>query len=305
MAALRSRLRTLPALLAAVGLLAASWLGGGGGAARAAVGSATGPLVGDSAGDGAILAASDLGPGQSRSGEVTVSNVGDESGDFALTPRDLVDTPSSTPLSGVLDLVVEDVSGAGPTLVYAGRLADLGAVALGTLAQGEARRYRFTVDFPAGRSAALDDPYQGASSSVTFVWTATGAEAAAASAPEQTVQAAAGTPSTVAGAPRPSLSARARQTVVNGAIVASVTCASGCRATVAGSATAGRTKVALRPVSLTVERGRERVRVPLPRRTRAAVSAGATATVRLRLTATAGGRVTTATRTVRVTRPGG
>ncbi|MEA2255028.1 MAG: hypothetical protein QOG35_1073, partial [Solirubrobacteraceae bacterium] len=222
MALLRSRLRTLPALLAAVGLLAAAWLGGGDRSARAAVGSATGPLIGDGAGDGAVLTASDLAPGQSRSGEVTISNVGDESGEFALTPRDLVDTPPSTPLSGVLDLVVQDVTGAGPALVYSGRLADLGAVALGTLAQGEARRYRFTIAFPAGRSGALDDPYQGATTSVTFAWTATGADTPAASAPEHTA-AAAGTPSAV-GAARASLSARARQTGAHGAIVAWVSC---------------------------------------------------------------------------------
>ncbi|MEA2358584.1 MAG: hypothetical protein QOI62_1844 [Solirubrobacteraceae bacterium] len=302
MASLRSRLRTLPALLAAVGLLAASWFGGSDGSARAAVGSATGPMIGDSAGDGAVLTASGLAPGQSRSGEVTVSNVGDEGGEFTLSSRDLVDTTPTTPLSGVLDLVVADVTGASPALVYSGRLTDLGAVALGTLAQGESRRYRFTVAFPAGRSPVLDDPYQGASSSVTFAWTVTGAEPAGASAPDHTVEAA-GTPSAIVTA-RPSLSARARQTGAHGAIVARVDCPTDCRATITGSATVGRARSTLAPISLTVKTGRARVRVALPRRARTAVSAGGAAIVRLRLSATAGGRVVTASRTVRVARAG-
>src|SRR5262249_13587358 len=112
--------------------------------------------------------------GRASSGTVTVTNVGDSSGAFTLSARDLLDSTPSARLSRVLDLRIEDVTARTPRALYTGKLADLVSVRLGTFAQGAAHRYRFTVAFPGGRSAALDAPYQGVRSSVTFTWLAVG-----------------------------------------------------------------------------------------------------------------------------------
>ena len=60
MVAARSRIATA---LAALGLFVAVCIGGDHGAARAAVGHATGPLIGSSLAGGAILEATGLAPG--------------------------------------------------------------------------------------------------------------------------------------------------------------------------------------------------------------------------------------------------
>ena len=84
-----------------------------------------------------------------------MTNVGDVTGDFALGSSGLVDTP----LGRALDLVVEDVTpDAAAKTVFYGKLSALSTVGLGTMAQGEAHRYRFTVSLPSGAG----DSYQGA-----------------------------------------------------------------------------------------------------------------------------------------------
>jgi 3-phenylpropionate/trans-cinnamate dioxygenase ferredoxin component len=181
MAAARARLVTA---LVALGFVAAVWLGGDGGGARAALGQATGPLVTIAPGDAAVLVAQGLVPGVTRTGEVTVTNVGDSAGAFALSAGDLVD--SVAPLSDVLALAVDEVTPGGAAApVFSGRLDALSGVALGTLGQGEARRYRFAVSFPSGRPDAVDNAYQGASTAVTFVWSTSSAEAPPTVAPPQ------------------------------------------------------------------------------------------------------------------------
>jgi hypothetical protein len=66
MAAARSRIVTA---LGALGLVVAACVAGDHGAARAAVGPATGPLIGSSLAGAAILSANDLVPGEVRVGE--------------------------------------------------------------------------------------------------------------------------------------------------------------------------------------------------------------------------------------------
>ena len=173
MAAARSRLAIA---LAALGIAFAACFGGDHGAARAAVGNATGPLIGSPLAGAAILTANAMKPGDVRTGSIDVANIGDTSGTFALAAIGL--TP--TPLAHELDLEVRDVTaGRTPTVVYSGKLASLSSVALGDMAQGEVHRYRFSVSLPSDAG----DSYQGASSAVTFLWSATGAQLAA-SAPD-------------------------------------------------------------------------------------------------------------------------
>ena len=162
MAAARSRLAIA---LAALGIAFAACFGGDHGAARAAVGNATGPLIGSPLAGAAILTAHGMAPGDVRTGSIDVTNIGDTGGTFALGAIGL--TP--TPLARELDLDVRDVTaGRTPTVVYSGKLASLSSVALGDMAQGEAHRYRFSISLPSDAG----DSYQGASSAVTFLWSA-------------------------------------------------------------------------------------------------------------------------------------
>ena len=160
----------------AVAVLVMAWGSDPTSSARAAVGDATGPLIADSLTGGAIFNASNMGPGDSTTGEVTVTNVGDQGGDMALGTSDLADsTARGGVLSQILQLSVLDVTpGRPPAIVFTGRLADLHAALLGDFEQGDAHRYRFTVTYPAGLDPALDDSLQGASTRVNFLWTASG-----------------------------------------------------------------------------------------------------------------------------------
>lgn len=292
MAAARSRIATA---LAALGLVVAVCLAGDHGAARAAVGQATGPLIGSSLGSAAILVTEGLAPGHVRVGEITVTNIGDAAGAFTLGSTGLADAP----LSRELDLVVQDVTpGAAFVTVYYGKLASLSSVALGTLAQGEAHRYRFSVLLPSDAG----DSYQGVSSGVTFTWSATAPDPVEVPAPAQTAEAPPA--AAVAGGvvqPRATLTASARQSAKQGTVGAWMACEAGCRAVLSGTAADGPTSYKLRAVRRTLPKpARVRVRIALPSRARAALSAGRAITVRLRLTATIGQRVIVARRTVRI-----
>ena len=291
------------AVVVALGVAATAWLLGDGGSARAAIGDATGPLVATAPRGSAVLVARNLVPGAAQSGEVTVTNVGDASGGFDLSASGLAD--ADAPLSGVLDLAVEDVtSGRG---VYSGPLNGLGSVSLGTLAQGEAHRYRFTVSFPGGRSAAEDDPYQGASTSVTFVWSATGTSTGGSPPqPPGDPNASAAAPVTAAGTgkiPRSSIGAALRQTGAHGRVTTWVRCEAACRIQLTGTAAWGEHKVRLRRVQGRLRSdGRVQMRVRLPLAARRAVAHGRRVTVRLRARVTMGSRVVVSRRTVVVRR---
>lgn len=314
MTAARSRLAVA---LAALGIAFAACFGGDHVAARAAVGNATGPLIGSSVPGAAILRTQDLAPGRARVGEITVTNVGDESGDFSLGAAGLVD--AGAPLSGQLDLYVEDVtSSSSPSTVYAGKLAGLSSVDLGAIAQGAAHRYRFTVSLP----STVDDTFQGATSAVTFMWTATGADivtppaggtgggtgagtgAGTATGPAPATTAEAPPVAKVAGKvvhPSASLNVRASQKAKNGLVAATVTCQAACRVTLSATTTVGGEKLKLKSARRSLRKaGRARMKVRLPARARAALAAGKPLTVRLTMKATVGSRVVTVKRTVRI-----
>jgi hypothetical protein len=293
MGALRAR---IVVVVVALGVAATAWLAGDGGGARAAIGQATGPLVATAPGDAAVLVARDLAPGGTQSGEVTVTNVGDASGGFALSASGLSD--AGAPLSGVLELAVADLTARRD--VYFGPLSGLGTVALGTLGQGEAHRYRFTVSLP----GATDNAYQGASTAVTFVWSAEALATSGSPATPPGQKAVA--PVTADGSgptPHSAIGAALRQRGAHGRVTTWVSCGAACRIELSATASWGSHKVRLRKVRGTLRSaGRVQLRVKLPRVVRTAVARGQRVTVRLRAAATIGSRVVVTRRTIIVSR---
>jgi hypothetical protein len=170
------RLSAAITVLMAVAVLVMAWGSDPTSSARAAVGDATGPLVADSLTGGAILNARNMGPGDSVTGEITVTNVGDSAGGMTLGTSDLTDlTPNGGILSQTLLLTVLDVTaGRAPAQVFSGRLTDLHGAVLGDFEQGDAHRYRFIVTYPAGLGDDADNALQGSTARLNFVWTATG-----------------------------------------------------------------------------------------------------------------------------------
>ncbi len=142
-------------------------------AARAFSARAAGLLAITNSLDGqALLTATAMAPGESRVGQVTITNSGNIPGDFTLSDSALTDSPAPTPFSSVAQLLIQDISTpALPVTIYAGTVAGLTPVPLGTFATAEARTYRFTVTFPNG-TPAHDNPLQGASTTVRYDWTA-------------------------------------------------------------------------------------------------------------------------------------
>ena len=305
MAAARSRLAIA---LAALGIAFAACFGGDHGAARAAVGNATGPLIGSSRAGAAILAANGMKPGDVRTGTIEVTNIGDTAGTFALAAIGM--TP--TPVAHELDLDVRDM-GRTPAVVYSGKLDALSSVPLGDMAQGEAHTYLFSVSLPADAGDSL----QGASSAVTFLWSATAPEPAAtppsptATGTETTTPARATTAqappkATTAGGTVKSgaiVIARARQKAKTGKVTATVACVAKCKIAVSGTAVVGSAKVKLKPVTRKLPKGkRVSITVTLPTAARLALAAGRPVTVRLSVRAKVGNRVITVRRTVRIAR---
>ena len=310
MAAARSRLAIA---LAALAIAIAACLGGDHGSARAAVGNATGPLIGSPLAGAAILSASGMAPGDVRTGYIDVANIGDTAGAFALAAVGL--TP--TPLARELDLDVQDVTaGRTPTVIYAGKLASLPSVALGDMHQGETHRYRFSVSLPPDAG----DTYQGASSAVTFLWSATAAEPTAPpptstppAPPTSEPTPPTSPPAHATTAQAPTKATTAGTTVKTGAIViapprqkgikvkATIACLDNCRIALAGTATVGSVKVKLKPVTRTLPKGKRlRVTVTLPGPARLALAAGRPVTVRISVRAKIGRRLVTVRRTIRV-----
>ena len=164
--------------------------------ARAQAAAATGSLTQSNSRSGAaILGASAMRPGDVVTGEVTIANTGDIAGAFRLSQTPISELPGRGGglLSSKLQLQVVDVTAAtAPTTVWAGGLGAFDGRDLGTFGAGQARTYRFVTSFP-DAGPATDNAFAGASSTVVFMWTATGDDAAPA--------AAAPTPATAAPTP--------------------------------------------------------------------------------------------------------
>jgi hypothetical protein len=126
---------------------------------------------GNSRANSAVLDATNLAPGDSRSSTVTITNRNGEPAAFSLAKYGLKQQPGrgGGMLSERLELRVEDVTDQGtPTSVYSGALASMPRQALGTYKPDESRTYRFTVRFVERRT---DNAYMGGSLSVGFRWT--------------------------------------------------------------------------------------------------------------------------------------
>jgi hypothetical protein len=118
----------------------------------------------------AILSASGLRPGDTRSATLSITNNGSVGGSYQLSASDLTDTPSSPALSQTLDLSIDDITGGSPSNVYDGTLGSFSQSSLGSFGAGASRTYRFTLSWP---SASTDPALQGAQTSLTFDWRAT------------------------------------------------------------------------------------------------------------------------------------
>lgn len=128
-----------------------------------------------------IFTASNVGPGDSASGEVTITNTGTIKGYFYLSQAQLTDTvgPGGGALSSRLRLTVRDVTSPGsPTTVYSGPFAAMDAQPLGFIDPGASRVYDFSALFLDGgtppAAGAGDNAFKGSSTSVRYVWSALG-----------------------------------------------------------------------------------------------------------------------------------
>ncbi|HEY7076722.1 MAG TPA: hypothetical protein VH418_15190 [Solirubrobacteraceae bacterium] len=151
--------------------VAAPWRGAEA-APRLLAANATGGLALTNSSEGkAIFSGRDLRPGGSTAGTVSIGNPG--SARLAVTlgatvSGDLAGTGGGR-LSARVQLQVLDLTHG--SVVYAGRLAALRSVALGTFAPRETRRYEFVATLPS--LGAADDAYQGATLTTGFTWSAT------------------------------------------------------------------------------------------------------------------------------------
>lgn len=125
----------------------------------------------------AILTAQNLVPGDSATGQVTISNTGNVAGGnwtlaqaiTASTPGDDPESSASGELKDVLQLEVKD----GASTVYSGPLAGLGSAPLGSIAPGASRTFDFKVTFPAsGDFSGADNKYEGSAVTAKYTWSA-------------------------------------------------------------------------------------------------------------------------------------
>lgn len=130
----------------------------------------------------AIFDLSNIGPGISDEGEVTIGNSGAAPGTLALSSLGLSDAPGiyGGALSEMLELRIADVTGGADVEVYAGALASMPEMQLGTLVAGASRTYRFSVGMRDGGSPSSpyvdDNLYQRAAMSLGYQWTLTETE---------------------------------------------------------------------------------------------------------------------------------
>jgi spore coat-associated protein N len=129
----------------------------------------------------AILTASNIVPGNTATGTVDIKNTGSASGTFTLAHTVALDTPASPGLSKKLTLVVTDLGDpacvtACPAAVtiYTGLMSAMPlTIPLGVSIAGATRRYQFTMSFPDSGINGADNAYQGASTTVEYLWSST------------------------------------------------------------------------------------------------------------------------------------
>ena len=112
-----------------------------------------------------ILNLTNMKPGDSVYGQVTITNTGSLGSILSVT-----ETDTNTFSSGVLSEKIEDVTNAGsPVTVYSGAFGGAGTKSLGTWAPNEAHTYRVTVTL----AQSATNTEQGKTASATFAWNGT------------------------------------------------------------------------------------------------------------------------------------
>jgi hypothetical protein len=125
--------------------------------------------IADSRGEAAILEAPALAPGGSAVGQVTIRNLGVD-GRLELSRPRLVERPGTggAALAPALRLRIRNLAGDRGEIVYAGGLAAMPALELGSLPAGESRRYRFVARLP--EPGLVDNGLMGARVRFDYRW---------------------------------------------------------------------------------------------------------------------------------------
>jgi hypothetical protein len=134
------------------------------------VAAATGALrIADSRGEGAILRVPALAPGGTAVGGLTIQNLG-PSARLVLSRSSLVETfgVGGESLAEALRLRIRHVDGGTGRTVYAGLLAAMPTLRLGSLSADESRRYRFIVFLP--EPGLLDNGLMGSRLRFDYRW---------------------------------------------------------------------------------------------------------------------------------------
>ena len=153
---------------------------------RAEISQASGDFSISNSRDGqAIFRADGLAPGGTVSGTVELTNTGRLPGELGIEQADIRDRPGRNGglLSQAVELAVQDVSNPSDAItMFAGRLGELHERKLGSIAPGQARRYRFTATLPdRGAPPSFvtgDNAYIGSALTVRYTWRASAAEPA-------------------------------------------------------------------------------------------------------------------------------
>ena len=131
----------------------------------------------------AIFRAQGIAPGGTVSGTVELTNTGRLPGELGVEQADIRDRPGRNGglLSQAVELAVQDLSNPGDAVtMFAGRLGELHERRLGSIAPGQARRYRFTATLPdRGAPPSFstgDNAYIGSALTVRYTWRASAAE---------------------------------------------------------------------------------------------------------------------------------
>jgi hypothetical protein len=111
----------------------------------------------------AIVAAAGMRPGEDRQGTIAVGNDGTAPASVTLRASGL----TGVALAAAIDLELEEANGGGWTQRWSGKLGSFHSVALGSLAPGASRNYRFTLSWP---PSADEASLQGASTALAFQW---------------------------------------------------------------------------------------------------------------------------------------
>ncbi len=113
----------------------------------------------------AVFNISNIKPGDTVGGQVTITNTGTLPAVMSVTESAFASTFSATsgsPATPTLNLVVTE----GSNTIYSGAFGSMSTVALGTFTAGQAKTYKFTVTF----NQAATNVDQGKTASATYTW---------------------------------------------------------------------------------------------------------------------------------------